>query len=667
LCLAAILVLSGLLEFVKLGQNGYANTYYSAAVKSMLRSWHNFFFVAADPNGLITVDKPPLALWLQALSAKLFGFAPLSLIVPEGICAVLAVALLYWIVAPRFGRVAGLVAALALAVFPSFVAVSRENAVDPLLILLMLGACGAGLAAIDSGRFRTLVWCGVLVGLAFNTKSLAALLVVPGIAVGYLVCAPGSWRRRLGQLAVAGVVFVAVAVSWSLAVDLTPASARPFIGSTSANSEFQLEFGYNGFGRVGGQQGGPGSTKTYLTRAQTRPLVRRGVNVPLTSSERHYIATHRPVVVRNPPVSHKKGRRRAVSPVPFGGPRGPLRIFGEGMGGQAGWLVPLALIGMLGLGLVLRGRSGDRRLAGLFVLGGWFLVELLALDFSAGIVHPYYSSALGPGLAAMAGGGAVAMGSLVRSERPRWALGGYLLAVAAIACTAAAQLVLIAREGDPLWWRVPLVVACVVALIVIAAARARAGWALGVAVGALLVAPMVYSFSVWLAPVSGTFPVAGPYSYPGHGGYGLTAAGLSADLALVAFLHSQGETRPYALLTVSSDQASPLILLGVAASAEGGYNTTDPALSGDQLATLVSEDKARYMLVSGIYSTRGGNGASTAARLVCPEVPASVWAGGITSTGNYLVDCRGKATELRHPYRSAREFLRAHPRVHYAL
>jgi 4-amino-4-deoxy-L-arabinose transferase-like glycosyltransferase len=660
-------VLSGLLEFVKLSQNGYANTYYSAAVKSMLRSWHNFFFVAADPNGLITVDKPPLALWLQALSAKLFGFAPLSLIVPEGICAVLAVALLYRIVAPRFGRVAALVAAFVLAVFPSFVAVSRENAVDPLLILLMLAACGVGLAAIDSGRLRTLVWCGVLVGLAFNTKSLAALLVVPGIAVGYLVCAPGSWRRRLWQLVVAGVVFVAVAVSWSLAVDLTPASARPFIGSTSANTEFQLEFGYNGFGRVGGQQGGPGSTKTYLTRAQTRPLVRPGVNVPLTSSERHYIATHRPVVVPTTPVSHTTGRRRAISPTPFGGPRGPLRIFGVGLGGQAGWLVPLALIGMLGLGLVLRGRSGDRRLAGLFVLGGWFLVELLALDFSAGIVHPYYSSALGPGLAAMAGGGALAISSLLRSERTRTALGGYLLAVAAVAGTLAAQLVLIAREGDPLWWRVPLVVACVVAVIAIAAVRPRAGWALGVAVGALLVAPMVYSFSVWLAPVSGTFPVAGPYSYPGHGGYGLTDAGMSADLALIRFLRSEGETRPYALLTVSADQASPLILLGLAASAEGGYNTTDPALTGDQLATLVAEGRARYMLVSGIYSTRGGNGASTAARLVCPEVPASAWAGGITSTGNYLVDCRGKAKELRHPYRSAREFLRTHPRVHYAL
>src|ERR1019366_7149182 len=127
----------------------------------------------ADPNGLITVDKPPLGLWLQALSAKLFGFASLSLLVPEGVCAVLAVWLLYRIVAPRFGVVAGvgLVGALALAVFPSFVAVSRDNGVDPLLILLMLAACGVGLAAVDSGRLRTLVWCGVLVGLAFNTKS----------------------------------------------------------------------------------------------------------------------------------------------------------------------------------------------------------------------------------------------------------------------------------------------------------------------------------------------------------------------------------------------------------------------------------------------------------------------------------------------------------------
>jgi hypothetical protein len=201
--LAAVLALSAVLEFVKLEQNGYANTFYSAAVKSMLRSWHNFFFVASDPNGFITVDKPPLALWLQALSAKLFGFSPLSLIVPEGICAVLSVALLYRLMAPRFGHLAALASAFALAVFPSFVAVSRDNAVDPLLILLMLAACGAALAAIDGGRLRWLVASAVLVGLAFNTKSLAALLCVPGIGVARVAAAAdratGPRRRHGGR------------------------------------------------------------------------------------------------------------------------------------------------------------------------------------------------------------------------------------------------------------------------------------------------------------------------------------------------------------------------------------------------------------------------------------------------------------------------------------
>ena len=667
--LAAILVLSGLLEFVRLGQNGYANTYYAAAVKSMLRSWHAFFYISADPNGLISVDKPPLGLWLEALSAKLFGFAPLSLLIPEGICAVLAVALIYRIVAPRFGSVAGLVSAFSLAVFPSFVAVSRDSGVDPLLILLMLAACGAGLAAIDSGRLRTLVWCGVLAGLAFNTKSLAALLCVPGIGLGYLVCAPGSWQRRLGQLTAAGVVFAIVALSWITIVQLTPASQRPFVGSTSSNSEFQLALGYNGFGRVGGQQGGPGkSTVHHLTGAQIVPLVRPGVNSPgLTPAEHQFLATHPPPAPAAPRAV-STGRHRPPLPVPFGGARSPWRIFGEALGGQAGWLVPLALIGMLALGLAVRGRGrGDRRTAGLFVLGGWFLVELATLDFSAGIVHPYYASALGPGLAAMVGAGAVAIGSLVRSRESGAALRGYLLAVLAVAGTVGVQLVVIDHEGDPLWWRIPLVVISVGALIAIPLVRRRAGWAVAAAVGALLVAPMAYSFSVWLAPVYGTFPAAGPYSYAGQGGYGVGPVSLRADRSLIAYLGTHGATRPYVLLTQSSDQASPLILLGLGASAVGGYNTTDPAMSGAQLAALVSAHKARYILIAGPYASRGGNDASAAARLVCPEVPGLIWTNGVSyGGGSYLLDCAGKARELRDPYASARAFIRAH-HVHYAL
>jgi 4-amino-4-deoxy-L-arabinose transferase-like glycosyltransferase len=672
--LVAILVLSGLLEFVKLSQNGFANTFYSAAVKSMLRSWHNFFFVSSDPNGLITVDKPPLALWLQGLSAKLFGFAPLSLLVPEGICAVLAVWLMYRIVTPRFGVWAGLVAALALAVFPSFVAVSRDNGVDPLLILLMVGAGGVGVAAIESGRLRTLVWCAVLVGLAFNTKSLAALLIVPGIALGYLVLAPGSWRRRLGQLAVAGVVCLAVSASWSLAVDLTPASQRPYVGGSVTNSEFQLEFGYNGFGRVGGQQGGPGTTMVKLTQAQLLPLVRPGVDIAPSAAERRYFASHRSTPAHPHPHASSAarpaptGRQRSGLAIPFAGTRSPLRIFATGLGDQAGWLVPLALIGMLGLGLVLRGRR-DRRAGLLFVFGGWFLVELLALDFSAGIVHPYYASALGPGLAAMVGAGAIAIGSLVRSAEARLALRGYVLGVLAVAGTLVVQLVVIGREGDPLLWRIPLVLLCVGALLAIPIARARAGWAFGVAVAALLVAPLIYSFSVWLAPVDGTFPTAGPYNHAGWGGLDQPPDDIVAYRGLVQYVESNQPAARYPLLTQSSDQAAPLILLGLRASAEGGYGASDPALSNTRLAALVAAGEARYFLISGPYSDRGGNTGETAARLVCDEIPEIVWAPAHSPNlgGSYLVDCAGRAAELRHPYASARAFLRAHPNVHYKL
>jgi 4-amino-4-deoxy-L-arabinose transferase-like glycosyltransferase len=578
------------------------------------------------------------------------------------------VALLYRIVAPRFGTLAGLLSALALAVFPSFVAVGRDTGVDPLLILLMLSACGAALAAIDTGRLRWLIASAVLVGLAFNTKSLAAILCVPGIVVAYLACAPGSVGRRLAQVAAAGLVMVVVSGAWIAAVDLTPASQRPFVGSSTNNTEVQLLLEYNGFGRVNGQQGGPGSTIDVLDANQIPPLWRPAYNTPPTALER--------TLTKPPPVRIVKprptaGRQRLPSPIPFGGSRSPLRIFGTGLGDQAGWEVPLALFGLLALVLVVR-RRGDRRWPALIVLGGWMLLELATLDFSSGIVHPYYASALGPGLAAMFGAGAVAIASLVGSRSPNRALLGYVIAVVAVVASVAVQLVLIRREGDPLWWQVPLVLLSVAALLAIPFARRRSGMAVGAAVLLALVAPMVYSFSVWLAPVQGTFPVAGPYNYAGPGGDGAAPVTNRAYHGLIAFLAAHGETKRYPLLTESSDQASPLILLGLRASAIGGYGASDPSLSAAGLADLVASGQARYLLVGGPYASRGGNAATTAARLVCPEIPQVYWGAGTDQgttpgTGSYLVDCRGFASELRHPYLTARAFLRAHPRIRYSL
>ena len=195
----------------------------------------------------------------------------------------------------------------------------------------------------------------------------------------------------------------------------------------------------------------------------------------------------------------------------------------------------LALLGLIALVIVVRRRQ-DRRAPGLFVLGGWFLVELLTLDFSSGIVHPYYASALGPGLAVMVGAGAVALATLVRSPSNRTALLGYVLSVLAIGGTVGVQLFLIGRYSDPTWWRIPLVVIAIAAVVAIPLLRARAGTALAIAVAAVLVAPMVYSFSVWLAPVDGTFPTAGPYDHAGYGGYGRSRLGLRATRSLIRFL-----------------------------------------------------------------------------------------------------------------------------------
>jgi hypothetical protein len=208
---------------------------------------------------------------------------------------------------------------------------------------------------------------------------------------------------------------------------------------------------------------------------------------------------------------------------------------------------------------------------------------------------------------------------------------------------------------------------CVLGAAAILPARARGGWALAVAVAAVLVAPAVYSFSVWLAPVDGTFPTAGPYNPAGPGGLGISSADGRADRGLVNFIETNAATKPYPLFTQSSDEAAPLILLGLAASAEGGYGAGDPALANARLSTLVAEHEARYILIGGAYAQRGGNSAATAARLVCPEIPQLIWAPHTYGQSFFLVDCAGKAAQLRHPYQAAKAFLRANPRIHYKL
>ncbi len=630
--LAAVIAAAAVMNLVRLSQNGYANIFYSAGVRSMMRSWHNFFFVSSDPAGLVSIDKPPLGLWVQAASAKIFGFAPLSLLLPEALIGVAVVAVLYVIVARRFGTLAALAAGLGCALFPSFVAVSRSNGVDPLLILLMLLACGAAMRACQSGRSATLLLCGALIGLAFNTKTLAAYLAVPGIALAYMVCAPVAVRRRIVQLLAAGALAGVLSFAWIAVVEATPASQRPYVGSSTDNTELGLTFSYNGFGRVEGQAGGPGGT-------HGKP----GARVPLSVSRR---------------VNSQRAREH--------GSPGPLRLLGVGLGDQAGWLLPLAFFGLIAslvlLWLERRAPAGDPgvqaaapwrrdpRLAAVIVLGGWFAVEGIVLSLSKGIVHPYYVSALAPGTGAMCGIGLYALIRLCRRSPP---YAGLALAAAAVLSTVATEIVLMHRY-DYLRWFVPvLAVAAGLCLIALLAAtlltRPRgAGVAVAAATALLLIVPAGYASTTWLAPVQSTFPAAGPKQYAGWGGVGLNARGVAIDRALLRYVESHGATRRFALLTVSAPTAAPFVLLGANVSGLAGYSGVDPVLDGPGLARLVERREARYVLLGGEYSTRGGNRATQAVLRTCRELAPFEWRSPVPyAFGLVLFDCAGREAALR--------------------
>jgi 4-amino-4-deoxy-L-arabinose transferase-like glycosyltransferase len=674
--LLPVLAVSALLDIVALGQNGYANAFYSAGVKSMLRSWHNFFFVSFDPQGFISIDKPPLALWLQAASAKVLGFTPLALLLPEALAGVATVAVLYFAMLRPFGRPAALTGAGTLAIFPAFVAVARDNGPDPLMILLMTLACLAALRAIRTGGWRALLGCAVAVALAFNTKTLAAVLVLPPIVLAYVLCAPGPLRGRIGRLAVAGAVTAALSLSWITAVDLTPASQRPWVGGSTGNSELGLTFAYNGLGRLDGEEGAEGEIpyRPGATVLGAQPSTAAGA-MP-APADYHPLAGGAPTEIRSEP-----------------GPAGPLRLCDAELGGQGGWVLPIALCALLAEAAILlarlrRGRSSRReeRLAGIVVLGGWFAIEALVLSFAGGIVHPYYVSALAPGAAALTGAGAALLAARARERSPL-----ALLLAAGVAATLAAQVVLLERDGY-LSWLAPLLIAgCALALAaallqprvlarpsprlprglrlahphvagdsartspqgrtpaaarVLARVRGRAT-AVALAVALLAIVPTAYSITTWLAPVQGTFPAAGPRAAAGVGGIGLEGEDRHLLPALARYVDEHSPGSRFAVLTVASVAAAPLILMGTPATAIAGYGGTDPALDGRGLARMVERGEARYVLLGGPYSERGGNRATQAVLRVCPQVPARAWGGPpLTPYSFVLFDCSGRARAL---------------------
>ncbi|MFE0732836.1 ArnT family glycosyltransferase [Streptomyces antibioticus] len=475
----ALLAATLLLYLYNLSASGYANSFYSAAVQAGSQSWKALFFGSLDAGNAITVDKPPASLWPMALSVRLFGLNSWAILVPEVLMGVGTVAVVYASVRRRFSPAAGLIAGGVLALTPVAALMFRFNNPDAMLALLTAVACYFVARAVEDGRTRWLLWAGVAIGFAFLAKTLQAFLILPPLAIVYAVCAPVPVRKRLGQLAAATGALIVAGGWWVAIVELWPASSRPYIGGSQNNSFLELTFGYNGLGRLNGEEtgsvgggGGGGNTGQW-------------------------------------------------------GETGWDRMFNSEIGGQISWLLPAALV-LLIAGLVATrkyGRTSATR-GLLLVWGGSLLITMVVFSYMAGIFHQYYTVALAPYLAAVIGMGA---GLLWERRSELWAS---ISLAASVVAAASWSYVLLNRTPDYLPWLkwLVLVGGLVAALGLVFAGRITRTLALAAAslgLAAALAGPTAYTISTLQEGHSGSIVTAGPSGAsmmgggrPGGGGPG---------------------------------------------------------------------------------------------------------------------------------------------------
>ncbi len=621
--LCGLLALTALLYLWDLGRNGWANDFYAAAVQAGTKSWKAFFFGSFDSSNFITVDKTPGSLWVMEISGRIFGFSQWSMLAPQALEGVGSVLLLYAAVKRWFGPAAGLIAGLVLALTPVAALMFRFNNPDALLVLLMTAAAYTLVRAVENGRSRWLVLTGLLLGFAFLAKMLQAFLVLPGFAVTYLWAGPPRLGRRIWQTVLMGAGVIAGAGWWILAAELTPAAMRPYFGGSTSNNILQLAIGYNGLGRLTGNETGSVG--------------------PRAGGDGSVVGA-----------GGGGGGGQGAS---FGGATGIFRLFHAEFGGQISWLLPAALISLAAMAWVSRrAPRTDRTRAAALLWGGWVLVTGLVFSYMNGIIHPYYMVALAPGIAALTGIGAMTL------RRARLGLAGRIVAAGGVLATAVWAYVLLDRTPDWLpWLRWVVLLAGVAAASLVLAGPALAGPApaarsrrarlalavapLGLALVAGLAGPAAYALDTVGTAHTGAIPSAGPQAagfggpgggpggqggFPGtgqsrrgpggDGGFG-AGSGLGGDTtvssALTRLLEQDAGSYKWVAATEGSEGAAPLELAtGDAVMAIGGFNGTDPWPTLAVFKELVAKHEIHYYVGQGGQSFGGGRGSSAIAAWV---------------------------------------------------
>ena len=625
--LLTIILLALALRLYGLEHNGWGAEYYTAAVRSMAINWHNFFFCAFDPTGFISVDKPPVALWLQVAAIKLFGFHPLSVLLPQVLEGVASVWVLFHLVRRNFSAAAALLAAVFLAITPVFVAVNRTNNTDSCLVLVLLLAAWALMKAAEEGNRWLLLLSMSLIGLAFNTKMLAAFIVLPTFVLIYFVGAPPKWQRRFVDLMLAAVVLTVTSLPWVLTYELTPADSRPFIGGSTKNSMLELIVGYNGIGRLISW-----SKQTQISGNGPETARTDGEDIPQ-------------VAEATAPVEPKP--RNILQRLFVNTPTGPLRLASGQPAAQTGWLLPLAIMALL-IGFFqspFRRPFSPAHLVLLFWFC-WIVTYVVVYSSAGGIMHFYYLSTMAPALAALAGIGLASLWDYYRREGL-----SKLLLPAALLITAVWELYI---QASALGWtfvvqvdwsgnllgrlHVVLIAGTIVAvlgLLLISlkhasnrASHALAAGALATGIIALLAVPAAWTLSSVLLPGQGVLPSADLYrlvSVSRTDAYIRGRLGRTVNTSkLVGFLTANRNGELYLLATSTAQLAAPIIInTGEAVLARGGFHGLDPAVPPEKLARMVEAKQVRFVMLGDVAGVSRKMGADAAGKPVADWVRAN--------------------------------------------
>jgi 4-amino-4-deoxy-L-arabinose transferase-like glycosyltransferase len=562
--LAALLGGTAVLYLWNLSASGYGNAFYAAASQAGSQSWSAWFFGSLDAQNFITVDKPPASLWVSGLAIRLFGMNSWSVLVPQALMGVAAVAVLYLAVRrafadPNHGAAAGLLAGAVLALTPAATLMFRFNNPDALLVLLLTAAAYCLMRAASTASWRWLMLVGIVMGTAFLTKMLQGFLVLPGFAIGYLLVAPTSWAKRVLHLLAGSAALVVASGWWVLAVQCTPASSRPYIGGSTDNTVLDLALGYNGFNRLLGHH------------QEARPVSDWG---------------------------------GSTLPV-LGAHSGLHRLFTAEMGNEISWLiVPALFVIAFGLYLAVRRALSREELCALLIWGTWLVLTGVVLSFMGGTVHPYYSVALAPAIAALMGLGGLWGWRRMAGWDGRCAL------VAMIVLSAEYSAILLHRNAFGPSWLPWLIASAALAGAVGLWWRRTRKVALTIGALAALAATTVFSIATAARPHSGTMPTAVRTSQATGVWIGDEATN-PALASLLAATHTK-----WSAATNGSESAAALeISSGTSVMAVGGWSG-DPVPTLQQFIDDVHAGKISYYIEAGrgpnspgvhgkvIYSTR---------------------------------------------------------------